>query len=462
MSASLAMLSGCPSDDTTPAEDDVDTTTTATDDATDENTSTTAADTTDDATTTTETGGGVCGNGMLEDGEECDDGNTDEGDGCSATCTIAACGLQWTWSETITASTPGGFGVVVDAMGGVYATGDDEDGNAWLAHWAADGTLAWEQSFGPGYGADLVLDASGDLFVVGVQTNTDDDLWYARLSGADGSEVWSQTLDSMLDDDVGTGIAIAPDGEIVVVGRTRVGDGDDDVWVSKRSADDGSETWTTLWGGVGDGSFSTDRAASVVVTDDGAVWVGAREHVDFDTQEATLIKFDATGTEVDSWQPQAGGTHQHESYQLATDGTNVYHLIVKFDFPYRSWLYKLDGSGAEQWSKTEADWLVEAIENGEDWQIDGLDVDDQGNLLVGGEFANGIPDEGLDWGESWVAKLDGEGAFLCRGNFMVDDGDIVPPTLDVFSAGASSGGFAVTGRVTDTPDDSLWLGFFRP
>jgi uncharacterized repeat protein (TIGR01451 family) len=30
----------------------------------------------------------VCGNDILEDGEECDDGNTEDGDGCSSTCTI--------------------------------------------------------------------------------------------------------------------------------------------------------------------------------------------------------------------------------------------------------------------------------------------------------------------------------------------------------------------------------------
>jgi cysteine-rich repeat protein len=30
---------------------------------------------------------GTCGNGVLECGEECDDGNTANGDGCSATCT---------------------------------------------------------------------------------------------------------------------------------------------------------------------------------------------------------------------------------------------------------------------------------------------------------------------------------------------------------------------------------------
>lgn len=39
------------------------------------------------ATCTTETSDPVCGNGDVEGSEECDDGNTADGDGCSATCT---------------------------------------------------------------------------------------------------------------------------------------------------------------------------------------------------------------------------------------------------------------------------------------------------------------------------------------------------------------------------------------
>jgi len=34
----------------------------------------------------------VCGNGILEEGEECDDGNNIDGDGCSALCKIEFCG----------------------------------------------------------------------------------------------------------------------------------------------------------------------------------------------------------------------------------------------------------------------------------------------------------------------------------------------------------------------------------
>jgi cysteine-rich repeat protein len=37
-------------------------------------------------------GSGICGNNILEAGEECDDNNTDGGDGCSKICTIEICG----------------------------------------------------------------------------------------------------------------------------------------------------------------------------------------------------------------------------------------------------------------------------------------------------------------------------------------------------------------------------------
>lgn len=38
--------------------------------------------------TTTTTTGAVCGNHTMEPPEECDDGNTIDGDGCSSTCQL--------------------------------------------------------------------------------------------------------------------------------------------------------------------------------------------------------------------------------------------------------------------------------------------------------------------------------------------------------------------------------------
>ncbi len=43
----------------------------------------------------TDTGGGVCGDGVVDPAEQCDDGNTEDGDGCTRACTFAvSCGVD--------------------------------------------------------------------------------------------------------------------------------------------------------------------------------------------------------------------------------------------------------------------------------------------------------------------------------------------------------------------------------
>ena len=49
------------------------------------------ADTTGSSSGTTGTGEAVCGNGVADDGEECDDGNDDEFDACTSECTVPVC-----------------------------------------------------------------------------------------------------------------------------------------------------------------------------------------------------------------------------------------------------------------------------------------------------------------------------------------------------------------------------------
>src|SRR5262245_40281297 len=43
----------------------------------------------------------ICGDGIPDAGEECDDGNTVSGDGCSATCVFEGCNLTGTWSGSL-------------------------------------------------------------------------------------------------------------------------------------------------------------------------------------------------------------------------------------------------------------------------------------------------------------------------------------------------------------------------
>ncbi|PRP95539.1 hypothetical protein ENSA5_38220 [Enhygromyxa salina] len=413
---------------------------------------------------------GSCGDGELDDGEECDDGNNDDGDGCSSTCQVSECGLAWAVSMDVPSSTAGAFEVAMGDDGSIFAAGVavNADNDAWAAKWNADGTLAWQQSYDSGNGNDaatgIALGAGGEIYLAGWMEGAGDDLWYAQIDPSSGAEIWAVTVagDLMImdGDDLGTGIAVDPSGDLIVAGRLRVGDGDDDIWVRKASAADGAEIWTSTWTGVGDGMFSTDRAGPVTVADDGTIWVAAREHVDFNTQEATALKFDGDGNFVSMIQPQAGGDHQHDVIDIVADGGSVYFAMQKNDFPYRGWLYKFGSDGSEEWVKTEEDWII----GGEDWAVRGIGIDGAGHVGVGGVFSNEDPDEGIDWGEAWVARLDGAGEFVCRSSHMIDDGMLIPPSLSVDAAGFNASGFGVVGIETAGQGNAtkLWTGFFKP
>jgi MYXO-CTERM domain-containing protein len=54
----------------------------------------------------------VCGNGTLEDGESCDDGNTVDGDGCSSTCETEGAAAKTDGGCCSTGGNPAGAGAL--------------------------------------------------------------------------------------------------------------------------------------------------------------------------------------------------------------------------------------------------------------------------------------------------------------------------------------------------------------
>ena len=100
LSLGVALGTGCAGDDVATSATDTDggssttdasttSTSTSTSGAT---TSTTSAGTAGETTGPTTGGGGVCGDGAVDPGEECDDGNADNTDACLDTCKAASCG----------------------------------------------------------------------------------------------------------------------------------------------------------------------------------------------------------------------------------------------------------------------------------------------------------------------------------------------------------------------------------
>ncbi len=92
-------------------------------------TTTSASTTTTTASTTTTTTVPACGNSFLEGTEECDDGNTGEGDGCSSVCTCnpattpAACDLSGAWHADLGGGISGPATFVEDGAGNWMVSG---------------------------------------------------------------------------------------------------------------------------------------------------------------------------------------------------------------------------------------------------------------------------------------------------------------------------------------------------
>ncbi len=127
--------------------------------------------------------------------------------------------------------------VGMDAEGNVFVTGNSLNTDTRFDYYtvkyaSADGAILWENNFnGPAgwndYGADLAVDAAGDVFVTGQSGNGDDfDAYTAKYAGADGALLWERRYDGpptapprdqFYTPALGA-LALTPDGGVVITG----------------------------------------------------------------------------------------------------------------------------------------------------------------------------------------------------------------------------------------------------
>lgn len=427
----------------------------------------------------------VCGNGYLEAGEECDDANLEDGDSCDHTCKIP-CGLE----AEVVALAPSAeselWGVAVAAApdGGVLVVArqrevtSDQDGNLTVGkirtralRYGVDLAPLWDVLLAPD-DVDLVpnaavADAAGDVYLTGTVAGQDgDDIFVARLAAADGSLVWSLTHDGAADasDDLGRGVALTADGEVVVVGRVSDTDMDSDVWVRKLAASDGAEIWTSTWGGAGNGQFSIDDASDVAVALDGSIYVGAAEYVDFNHSEATLLRFAAAGGKA-LWSlapiDDPISPHIHDPGLVAASPTGEALFVVRRTNgavePF--WAVKVGADKQVLWTREVGDFQ----DDGDEWALRGGGFSAAGDLALAGSYRLKDPMAQLEWTEAWVARLSPEGERRCLIHYDVPSDDLLPPSLTILAGALDpERRVLVTGQLVVGDEQQLWLGLFRP
>lgn len=425
----------------------------------------------------------TCGNGYVEEGEQCDDANEDDADDCSNAC-LVPCGLQAsilvpgpTLDSEIeglrVAPAPDG-GTIVAAYLRVITT--DQRGNQTLEdrtvlvfRWDARGRLAWEVTLASPDGhvdvAGIAVSEAGDVFVATTEDAADGGraIVTRRLSGTDGQTVWTEVFEGDLPggDDVATGLSLSPDGDVVVAGHVRIADGDNDIWVRKLAAGDGAEQWTSTHGGVPNGGFSTDTGGPVAVAPDGEVYVVGRIYVDFQTVEARLLRFDGDGTGL-VWElpPDLPGADQQWSaldVSVGDDGSIVYAFerVVGVDLDFH--VRKVDADANIEWALDRDAFAGE----GSDWRLSGLGHSGD-ELVVGGSRTNDFTIGRTAWTDVWVARVDAGGMTRCQVEHTAEGRGLVPPSVIAqgVSAGADASGL-LTGRLVSEGVAAIWLGRFR-
>jgi hypothetical protein len=259
-------------------------------------------------------------------------------------------------------------GIVVDANGNVYLTGETlgnlggsnaGEQDIWLAKYDSTGSQQWIQQWGTEQGDHLngwgiAVDASGNIYVTGGTHGNlgggnagSDDVWLAKYDGT-GTQLWIQQWGS----DTSEGpydIAVDSNGMVYITGQT-LGDlgglnaGDSDFWLAAYNSD-GVQQWLRQWGTDDRDEFNLDGGRVLALDTSGNIFVAGQTAGDLGGtntggDDVWLAKYNGSGAQL--WLKQWGEKYYDDLSNIAVDA---------FGNVYVSWndnLSKFDSAGIRQ------------------------------------------------------------------------------------------------------------------
>lgn len=422
--AATLLLAACPADDTSLGDGSGPSGTSTTDASTGADVGSTTA--VDEDTTA---GAAECGNGVIEAGEECDEGaaNADTA-ACTLACVEARCGdglvlegfEQCDDADDVDDDECGNACLLPAACGDGVIQGaeecDDGDANAEDGACKPDCTAAF---CGDGIvhdGVEQCDDADddnddtctqlcapptcGDGFaqIVNSELCDDGDIQEGDECNADCTTagLWTDTYNGA-DDNVDEihGVALDSAGNVIAVGETFVTGQGDDVWLRKHSPAGGQE-WTQTFHGV-----TSDIGWAVAVAGDDGILVGGSTYTLDDGRDAWVRRYTPDGA-TDWTQTFDGAAHDDDEVRgIAVDPSgNV--LVAGYTTTATAqrdvWVRKYSSAGAMQWTRTAAG------AGNQDDEAHGIAADGDGNVLVVGYVWAGAGQRDV-----WVRKYDPAG-----------------------------------------------------
>jgi cysteine-rich repeat protein len=368
----------------------------------------------------------VCGNGIIEGCEHCDDGVRGAGD-CPATCRFPAGTELSTWFLAGRGSHRAAQ-LVPDPAGGYYVTGRITTGDGLdilVLRIGVEGEIEWERIFdGPGEhpnidaGTGLVASPDGGVFVVGrlnvhwegvINETWHDEIWVARFD-REGEVLWTQQWgqDWVSGWTESRSILLLPDDTLLVTGSEIYPETTDLAMVLLNYSQDG-ELLSVDW--LLDDDVEYLHHARPIVSHDGALLLARGVHgttangdhirLQKRTLDGSVLWEDTFGSH-DEW----GETRLAGGVAEGPEGEVVVVATVRNGLPGTpndvvARKYTPDGELLWEWEWT----------SGGSDAARGVAIGHEGDVFVqanANEFANGdirllqlSPDGALKWEEAW-------------------------------------------------------------
>lgn len=403
----------------------------------------------------------VCGNGIVEGIEQCDDDNDVPADGCEIDCTTTYDTSIW---EVTAAGAAGirdaGNGIAVDGTGAPivvgYVVDEVGDPDIWIRRYDPAGEEVWTTVLDPSMGGEdrawaVAVDGDDNILVAG-ETDTAPavaDVWIGKLDSA-GSLVWSDTVDGPdMDNDGARGVAVDASGTVAVTGYLRVGNGDNDIYVGTWSSD-GTPGWSEVVPGP---DVLDDRGTGIAFDGVGDLVVcGFISHAGFN-RDVWVRKYDIAGAEqwTFEWDGDESGDDAGFAIAIAPDDTiGVTGMSPIIATNQDVWLGKIDPEGALVWWKRFGAPSV-LHDNGL-----GLTSNAEGDFVIAGFKSLSATDTDI-----WLRKYDAGGNVIwtqARGGAGMGADEARAIAAD------AAGDLYVTGeiRADGSNNGEIWVGKFGP
>jgi len=223
--------------------------------------------------------------------------------------------------SSIVKTSDGGF-----AIAGWTTRFEDYQLDAFVAKFAADGSLSWDKTWSlASYDMDFAHSVAqlndGSIVIVGESFDgfTDTSAFIVKFA-IDGSFLWNKTWGGS-NKDIAYSIVKVSDGGFVVAGQTdSFNSGKEKAFIAKFTSA-GGLAWNKTWGGTGN-----DSGRSVIQAADGGFVMAGDTTIRAGSPDMFIAKFSDTGTL--SWSSAVGGENAQEFGESITQVTDGGYVVI--------------------------------------------------------------------------------------------------------------------------------------